>query len=131
MTGKQIGMVRILINKAGLGKQKEDLVWSFSSERTVHLSELDQKETEEIVKYLRGLTGQIDNPSDKMRRKILSFAHELHWELPDGRVDMSRLNNWLLKYSPSKKPLDVLSSSELVVVVSQLESVYKDFLKGI
>jgi len=131
MTPKQVKMVRILIGKAKLEKQKEDLVWSFSDERTIHLSELTQAETESIVAYLRNLTGQTANPSDKMRRKILSIAHELQWELIDGRVNMERLNSWLIKSTPQKKPLDELSYQELAQVVSQIEIVYKKFLKGI
>lgn len=131
MTPKQIQMVRVLMTKAGILKQKADIADSFSEGRTLHLSDLTHDETVELVAYLRKLTGQSANPSDKMSRKILSIAHELDWEQIDGRVDMERLNNWLVKSTAQKKPLDKLSHSELTQVVSQIEIVYKKFLKAI
>lgn len=124
-------MCRTLMNIAGVIKQKHDIAYSFSDGRTVHLSDLTHTETMELVTYLRQLTGQSANPCDKMRRRILSIAHEMHWELPDGRVDMERLNNWLLKYSAPKKALDGLSYNELTQLVSQMDNVLRDFLKGI
>jgi len=131
MTGRQIGMIRALLNKAGLTAQKEDIVASFSDERTVHITDLTQKEAQEIVKYLNTYLGQEGNPSDKMRRKILSHAHEMHWELLDGRVDMVRVNNWCIRFSGKNKPLDQFKYSELPTLVSQFELVYTDYLKGI
>jgi hypothetical protein len=131
MTPGQIQMVRVLLTKAGIMKQKNDIAFSFSDGRSTHLADLTHPETVELVKYLRDLTGQQANPSDLMRRKILSAAHEMHWELPDGRIDIQRLNNWLVKYSAQKKRLDEFSHTELVQLVSQFENVLRDFLKGI
>ncbi|MDO3641958.1 hypothetical protein [Mucilaginibacter sp. L3T2-6] len=132
MTPKQIGMVRGLLAKAGLTQHKEDMVYDYTNGRTEHLSEMTHDETQALVKYLNSFLGQTGNPAEKMRRKILSMAHEMHWELPGTtRVDMKRVNNWCIRFSGQNKPLDAFKYSELPALVSQFEIVYRDFLKGI
>jgi len=133
MNQKQISLCRWLISKAGLENQKNDLAWSFSSQRTEHLSELTYPETQGLVKYLRAYTGiPEDNSADKQRRKILSMAHEMHWERPGStRIDMERVDNWCIRYSGINKPLDAFALLELPALVTQFKMVYMDFLKGI
>jgi hypothetical protein len=131
MTPKQISMVRALMAKAGLMEHKEDMAFDYSNGRTAHLSELTHPETMQLVKYLNAYLGLNGNPADKMRRKILSHAHEMHWELYDGRVDMERVNNWCIRFSGLNKPLDEFKYAELPALVTQFEMVYTAFLKGI
>ena len=132
MTPKQIGLVRALLHKAGLTEQKEDLAFSFSDGRTEHLSDMDYTQTQAMVKYLNNYLGQDGNPADKMRRKILSIAHELNWELPGShRIDIARVNNWCIAHTGAKKPLDGLSLSELNKAVTGITNYYMQYLKGI
>lgn len=132
MTPKQIGMVRALLAKADLTEQKQDLAYSFSDGRTEHLSDMDYTETQALVKYLQMFLGQPDNDRDKMCRKILSMAHEMHWEIPGSkRIDIARVNNWCVRFSGLNKPLDQFKYSELPALVTQFTLVYTGFLKGI
>jgi len=131
MTADQIKLCRTLLAKAGLNAHKEAIVLSFSDERTTSLTALNQAETEALVKYLQVQSGQFENPRTKMVNKILSMAHEMHWELPGGKVNMQRVNNWCLRYSGKNKPLDQFKYSELPALVTAFESVYRGFLKGI
>jgi len=132
MTAKQIGMIRALLAKADLTAHKEDLAFGYSNGRSEHLSDLDQKETEALAKYLNRYLGLDGNPADKQRRKILSIAHELHWEIPgSNRIDMRRVNDWCMKHTGAKKPLNDLNLSELNKAVTGISNYYSAFLKGI
>lgn len=130
MSPAQVRLCRGLLSKAGLSKYKEDIVYDYSNGRTEHLTEMDYNETMALVKYLQSVSGD-DNPADRMRRKILSMAHEMHWEHKGGRIDMGRVNNWCVLFSGKKKPLNAFKLSELPALVTQFEIVYRDFLKGI
>lgn len=132
MTPEQIKLVRFLLNTTGLTGLKEDIVYSFTDNRTEHLTQMTYDETKAIIKYLQGIAGPGFKTKDNMVGKILSMAHELHWELPNSsRVDMKRVNNWCIRFSGLNKPLDAFKYSELPALVSQFEMVYRDFLKGI
>lgn len=131
MNTEQIKLCRTLLSKAGLAQYKEDLVLTFTDERTSHLGDMTYDETMVFVKHLRQVSGQFENPKEKMQKKILAMAHEMHWELPGGKVNMERVNNWCVRYSGKNKPLNEFKYSELPTLVTQFESVYRAFLKGI
>jgi pyruvate carboxylase len=131
MNPSQITLVRTLLNQAGLLEFKEDIVSSHTEGRTVSLKECDLAETQAIVKYLKTYLGQTDDGPEKMRRKIISKAHEMHWKRKDGRIDMERLNGWMINYGQYHKKLDDLSITELPATLTQFDKVLKSFLKGI
>lgn len=132
MTPSQIGMVRTLLVKAGVMDYKADLALSYSNGRTESLKAMTHDETVELVKYLNDMLGLTENPAARMRRKILSIAHELHWELPGtNRIDMERVDKWCIAHTGAKKPLDGLSISELNKAVTGITIYYRQFLKGI
>ena len=64
-----------------------------------------------------------------MKRKILSMAHELRWETPEGKVDIARLDAWCVKYTPTHCEFNAISIEDLPTVVSIYEKMYKRFLK--
>lgn len=134
MTPKQIGYVRGLLAKAQLDEAaKEQLVRDFTNNRTTHLSEMTQPETQLLI---RALGGGIESPKDKMVRKILSMAHEMGWEehTPGAngkrKVDMERLNAWCRKHTRLHTDLDDIPYRELPEVVTAFERVYSGFLKA-
>lgn len=131
MTTAQIQLCRTLLNKAGLTTFKEEIVASHTNNRTVSLTECDQQETQALVKYLKSYLGQTDDGPERIRRKIISCAHEMHWKLQDGRIDMERLNNWLVKYGLHHKKLNDLTAAELPATLTQIDKVLKSFLKGL
>lgn len=105
---------------------EHELALEYSHGRTETLEDLTQLETQNLI-----ATYKEPSAYDKMKRKILSLAHEMRWELPNGKVDMARLNAWCKKHTPSHKPFDRLTEKELPVVVSLFEKVYHSFLKAI
>lgn len=129
MTGQQIKYVRYLLTKAGLIDQKDEVVLAITEGRTSHLRDLNQDETQALIKSL----GEDENQAIKGRmvRKVLSMAHEMGWESEGGKVNMDRVNNWCLKYTSNKKTLDQLNMKELPGVVTAFEKVYLSFLKGL
>lgn len=90
----------------------------------------------ELINYMRTLTGIDDKKkrADKMRKKIISMAHECGWHtLINGKwiIDMNRLNAWMLKSSYLHKRLDEYNYKELPLLVTQFEQVYKSFLNKV
>jgi len=93
------------------------------------------------IKYVRGLLAKNgimdinnlkgDDKRGRMVRKMLSMAHEMLWETPEGKADMERINAWCEKYTEQHKKLDDLKTDELPAVVTTFTKVYKSFLKGI
>lgn len=71
--------------------------------------------------------------SDKMRKKIISMAHDLGWQYYSEAkqklcADMNAINAWCTKYGYLHKNLDDYSYTELPGLVSQFERMYKDKL---
>lgn len=129
MTEKQKKYVRQLLNREGLAFMEEALCLEFSAGAYKDLGFLSQHQTQALITHIQ--EGAPKTPKQKMVGKILSMAHELRWELPNGKVDMDRLNAWCIKYNPHKKPLNALTEQELPSVVSVFERMYKGYLKTV
>jgi len=126
MTPAQLKYVRRLMQREGISFMESEYALQFSQGRTTQLENLFYHETQELI-------GTLVEPSSKskMQRKILSMAHEMRWELPNGKVDMQRLNNWCVKHTPYHKPFNALTEAELPKVVSIYQKIYDAFLKGL
>ena len=126
MTTKQIKYVRGLLRSADLEEEKDSLVLQYTDGRTTHLTDMNQADTQALIKALGGGV----SPRTKMVNKMLSLAHEMGWELPESRkVNMERINAWCNKYTKHKCDLDDIPNSELGAVVTNFEKIYEDFLK--
>lgn len=125
MTPKQAKYVRQLLSREGLISEESRYTVHFSNGRTDVLEELNHAETQAFIAEFAE-----QSPKDKMKGKILSMMHEMRWELPNGKIDMPRLNAWLVKSAPYHKPLDALTTDELPTVVSIVEKMYKSYLKA-
>ncbi len=132
-TPKQLSFIHVLLNQLGMADKevKAELAFTYSAGRTSSTSELNQDEVKALINFLKKEAKQPDSPKEKMVRKILSMAHEMRWELPGGKVDMNRLNDWCVKYGYKHKPLDQHTESELSLIVTQFERMYQDFMQGI
>lgn len=120
-----------MINKAGIAEEnKEQMVLSFTDQRTFSLREMDYYETQMLFKNLEELLGYPENAADKMKRKILSLAHEMKWHV-DGsrRINMARVDNWCI--GKFKAALDDLNYFDLMKAVTAFTNVHLTFLKGI
>ena len=124
MTQNQINLVQKLVKDAGLKQSENQLAEKFSHGRVSTYAAMNYKETQLLIRsFIK------PNKADKMRKKILSMAHEMGWELLDGRVDFERLNNWCVKHTPSHKPFEDIPNKDLPLTVTIMSKVYKTFLK--
>lgn len=69
--------------------------------------------------------------ADRMRKKIIYYAHLMKWEVAGGKVNMDKINNWCKSRGMFKKALMLHTVTELTQLVSQFEKVYKSFLKEV
>lgn len=121
--------LHFLLSATALTPQKASLVLSFSDGRCESSKELTDVEANNLIGYLKNQKNLKADADNKMRRKIISMAHEMHWHLSGTQtIDMERLNHWCEKYSYLKKPLMGYSSDQLPTLVSQFQKVYKDYL---
>lgn len=116
-------------------KQDKDLkaalvVQYTGSENRASTRDLSYHQAKELIRSLR--SGQMttqDKSSDKMRKKIISMAHDLGWQYVHplhGKLcaDMKAINQWCKKYGYLHKPLDKYTYRELPTLVSQFETFY-------
>jgi hypothetical protein len=130
-TISQIGAIHTLISKHGLKDDKQSIVKAFTAERTTSVREMSFEEGAALIGHLKSLDPE-EIAGDKMRNKVLSMAHEMGWRLPGTEdIDMKHVNNWMRSYSYLKKDLDDYRYKELPRLVTQVEEVYKSFLKKI
>lgn len=120
-----------LLNDLNLMDVKPELVASFSGKDSSSSKDLLYVEADHLIRYLeRQSSGTLPTPeeeeaSDKMRRKILSIAHEMQWKLEGGKVDIARVNAWCQTKGFGKKVLNDYSHDELTKLVSQFKIVYR------
>ena len=69
--------------------------------------------------------------AQRMRRKIIAMAYDMKWQLPSGKCDMARIDNWCSNYGKFKKKLNDHTEAELIIVISQFEIVVKDFIRSL
>ena len=117
-----------LITACGIEKeQKEDLVFQFTGMRYTSSKELTDDQAMGLIRFLRKM-----DPCNKMRRKILSMAHEMGWELENGKVDIERVNAWTKKYGRWHLPLNDHDKNQLAYLVTQFqEGPYKSYLNSV
>lgn len=122
----------MLVKELGLDADtKEDMICLHTDGRTTSIRGLTFKEADAVIKLLLGGETAAQSAAAKMRRKIMSMAHEVGWELAGGKLDMPRLNNWCSKYGYLKKPLDAYTEAELPRLVTQYEGAYYSHLKKV
>lgn len=110
--------------------EKAAIVLEFSGGRAESTTCLTPVEAEALITALRLRAAQRD-PADVMRKKIIHYAHEMKWELPNGKADIARIDGWCRSYGYLKKPLNEYTARELPRLVSQMEAVHVSFLKGL
>jgi hypothetical protein len=123
-----------LINSLGIASIKSELINDASNGRTNSSKELSNQEATYLIKHLESKQPVVkqkkDDPADRMRKKILSVCHQLHWhkgtdENGKAKLDWKRINDWCIKYSPEHKTLNEHTIPELTKLVTQFESVLK------
>jgi hypothetical protein len=131
---KKLASIGALCTRLYIDKEaKKVMVAGFTNGRAESSKYLLPAEADAMINHLgRLLPKTNDDVSQKMRRKIISMAHELHWHLPGtSKADMQRINNWCCKYGQYKKELDKHTYKELVNLVGQFENMYNYTLKNL
>ena len=92
--------------------------------------ELSFSEAGALIKRLKEQQNSL-NPArhakaEKMRRKIISMAHEIGWQKPgtalaSPKADIKRIDDWCRKFGYLKKALDNYTCEELPQLVTQFE----------
>lgn len=118
------------LNAADQYARRHDYAFRHSAKRTESTKELYDDEMLAIIKELED-TFKVQDQCDKMRKKIISKAHQMFWELPYGKIDMWRVDQWCINQGPFKKALNKHDYKELTVLVSVFESVYKHYMSKI
>jgi hypothetical protein len=138
-TESQNKRLHLLIGKLAIGaEQKEELVYEFTGGRETSSAKMEVRECNALIGHLEILSGQstatktkgygftqVNDAANKMRRKILSIVHELGWELPGGKIDWARLNEYLNKYGYLHKALNDYKYEELPTLVTQFENLQR------
>lgn len=122
--------IHALLNNTGLAEQKANLVFGFTKGRSESSKDMTDGEAIDFINYLRQQPNANDEAANKMRRKIISLAYELHWaKSGNWKAAVAAIDSFCL--SPKgifKKELNKHSYQELVQVVSQFEMMYKKHL---
>ena len=118
----QLKCLNTIVGKLGMSKEtKQMMVSAFSGGRATSSKDLYLDEATAIIKHLKSLDN--DEPkAEKMRKKMISMAHEIGWETKPRRADMKRLDDWCKKFGYLHKSLDNYTYKELPKLVSQFES---------
>ena len=130
ITTGQIMCIRAMLAKLHLTDQKAAMVSGLTGGRTESLKELSVQEGTLLIRHLKTLDPE-EQKADTMRRKIIYLARCMHWETPEGKADMQRIDGWMLKYSHGKKKLSQYQYKDLPRVLDQFEQVYKTFVKSL
>ena len=107
---------------------KADIIMGFTGGRSGSTKDLLKHEAAELIKHLK-TTDPNAAAIDRMKKKILYYAHEMNWYTPDRKVDVKRVDEWCLKFGQVKRKLDNYTYQELPNLVSQFAGVYKHYLK--
>jgi hypothetical protein len=118
-----------LLTDLNLQGRRHHFAYRQSGGRTESTRELHDDEILAIIRELEVSFGAYD-PGDKMRKKIISKAHQMHWQI-NGKADMARIDNWCVAYGPYKKPLNAHNIKELGILISVFDKVYRHYMNKI
>lgn len=125
----QLSIIGALCSKLGIaGDAKMDMVLGFTGGRTDTSTALFSSEAIALIKHLKSLDPE-EKKAEKMRRKIISMAHELKWYIPGtNKADMKRLDEWCLKFGYLHKKLNQYQYNELPKLVTQFSNAHHALL---
>ncbi len=139
ITKPQIQAINVCLTKIGNQRgekysagEKAELMLRYSKGRTDTTTGLYITEARQLLTDLNKLlNNNTPPPGEKMRKNIIAMAHEMKWQLPNGKIDMQRVNGWCAKFGYLHKKLNEYTADELPQLVTQFKNVYKSYLKGV
>lgn len=123
-TTAQIAKIHVLLSQLNLMDAKKELVLKFSDGRVESSKELRMEEAKSLIQALSK-----HDPCDLMRRKVFALAYEANiiWGATpeDKKMNIIKLNRFLIDRGTVKKELNKLTYQELVYTVSQFQQIVK------
>ena len=112
---------------------KLELVKQYSNGRETSTTGLSYAEAAQMIDDLQKMVGWTPEQiqADRKRKLILSYAHQVGWELTDGSVDMEHVDSWCTKSGYLHKSLNDYTNGELSKLVWQMGEVFKSFLNAV
>lgn len=134
ITPAQLRKINTIISKRNVNKEtKEAMILGFTGGRSGSSKDLYIDEAIAMIRHLE-TTDQNHVQAQKMRGKILYYAHEMGWHVfKNGKwvADVKRVDEWCLKYGYIKRKLDAYTYKELPKLVTQFEAVYKHYINNL
>jgi acyl transferase domain-containing protein len=117
ISNKQKQYAARLLREASLWDDREDALLQLTNGRTGSIRELTAAEANKLIQMLRDPQERV---KDSMRKKLLSYAHQLRWwqQNKPGHVDLEKVDNWCQHYGIYKKKLNEHTMKELAALVS-------------
>ncbi|ASZ11079.1 hypothetical protein KTO58_19845 [Chitinophaga pendula] len=120
-----------MFKKLNIGSEERAvIVLGFCKGRDSSCTMLYMEEARLLIRHLKSRDPE-EKKAEVMRRKIISMAHEMGWELPGGKADMRRIDGWCLQQMGLGKKLNQFNYNELPKLVSIFQKVYLQFFKAI
>lgn len=125
---QQIKQIHTLFSASGLKEQKANIILGFSHGRGESSKDLTDAEAQQLINYLQ--KQKAPDAANKMRRKIISLAYEMHWaKAGNWKAAVECIDKFCTgPHGIYKKELNKHSYQELVQLVSQFEMMYKKHL---
>jgi hypothetical protein len=105
--------------------EKDRWVLQRTNDRTSEASKMHAEEAAQFIAWLQ----ERDASMNLMRRKIISYAHQLGWKDakdPEGKkADYGRINRWMTTYTSCKKPMARQNAGELKTSLDQFEAFWR------
>lgn len=122
ITGKQLKILHYLLNNNKLMDYKRDLVMEFSKGRCESSKKLTEQEAQNLIDHLNEL-----DPSDKMRKKIISICYQIGMiygdSAADKKMNQAKVYAFIKKIGYLKKDFNSYSRSELTKLIYQVEQI--------
>lgn len=107
---------------------KAELVSSFTDGRAESSRDMTEEEAQALIKFIQS-GGKQGDSADRMRKKILSYCHQMLWYTEQGKLNYKAIDEYCIKYGHKHKPLNDYTEKELPVLVSQFETMFNGYLK--
>lgn len=122
-----------MVGKLRIDKESKALIISgFTNHRATSSKDMFVEEATAMIKHLKELDPD-EQAAEKMRKKIISLAHEMGWQVAGSqKADMKRIDGWCKKFGYKHKNLNNYTYKELPALVTQFENgPYKHYISSI
>lgn len=131
LENKYISAIYTGLKSKGLQDQKEELVLSYTNDRTTSTREMRKQEALGLIAFLNGDQKKEKDKCSKMIRYIYSLAYQMNITVitkEKTKVDTKRLDALCKRLSPQKKGLQEHTYDELKTLVTLFNKYYKERL---